>query len=159
QQLSEQIIALTLERLVWRDTDVHVQISGATTTRACGSAAGEAPRRPGVDTGRHVDLEGLLGDDPAFATARRARRDDHLPEAAAPRADAGGHHLAEHALAAPLHLAAPVALRACDRLRSGTGTGAVAIVAPQCGSHGHADRRPQHRSRERDTGHDTHILH
>jgi hypothetical protein len=66
--------------------------------------AGQAQRRPVDHTGRHVDGVGLVGRDPALAAARGARRGDHLADATAARARAGGHHLAEHALAHAAHL-------------------------------------------------------
>ena len=66
---------------------------------------------------------------PALATARRARRDDHLAEPAAARARCRRDHLAEQALANPLDLTAAAAVGARDGLRARPGAAAVAVLA------------------------------
>ena len=97
-----------------------------------------APAQPqggaGVDAGGDVDGVGALLDGAALAAAGRARVADHLALAAAARADGVGDHLAEEALAHPLHLAGAGALEAGDRLRAGLGAGGLARARrrPRC---------------------------
>ena len=52
RQLGDEIVAITGDRLVCRDTDVHVQIAGPATTRADRAATGQTQGGAGVDTGR-----------------------------------------------------------------------------------------------------------
>ena len=86
--IGDEIVAVARERLVRGDTDVHVQVARPTPTRADCAAARQAQCRAGIDSGRHIDLVGLLGDHSALAMARRARRDDDLAEAPTFRAGA-----------------------------------------------------------------------
>ena len=67
-------------------------------------------------------------------------------------------HLAEQALANALHLTGTIALRARDRLGSGTGAGAFAVVARECRAHVHRQRGAEHRLFERDVGHHFEVL-
>ena len=140
--------------VVRRDPQVHVQVARLAATRAGRAATGETQRGAAVDTGRHVDLVGLVDRDPTLAAAGRARRGDHLTHAAAATARTRGDHLPEQALAHPLHLTAPVALAARDRLRAVAGAGSATVGAGDRQLQADVDLITEHRLLEGDVDDD-----
>ena len=115
-QRGDQVVAIAREHFVRSHADVNVEVAGSPTARPNCATPGQSQGGTRVDACRHIDLERLLRDDPSVALAAGARSDDHLTETAAAWAGAGRDHLAEQALTHALHLTAPVAFRAGDRL-------------------------------------------
>ena len=158
RDLGHEVVAVAPVPLVLGDAQVHVQVARPAAAGAGRAAPGQAQRRAGVDAGGHVDLVGVLGGDAALAAARRARCDDDLAEPAAARARTRRHHLAEQALADPLHLPRPAAVGARDRLGARAGAGAAAVGAALRQAQRHRHRGAEHGLLELDVGDDLHVL-
>jgi hypothetical protein len=119
-----QVVALAGEDRVLALDDLDVQVAGRAAARADLALAGQPDPHAVLDAGRHLDGQRPPGADPPVTAALAARVLDDRAEAAAARAGAGRHHLAEERALHLLHLAA--ALAGVARRRVGAGGGALA---------------------------------
>src|SRR5438105_518951 len=122
----DQIVAMALEALVGRHSQVDVQIAVAAAARPRRAPARQAQGGAVVDTGGHVDRVGALLGDPPLAAAVTTRAGDLFTSAATARAGGRRHHLTEDRSTDAVHLAAALALVARGGRRARASAGALA---------------------------------
>ena len=123
------VVAVTLEHLVGKHGNAHLEVAAGAAVSACVALACESDGLTVSDTSRDIyrDLDLLLCH--AVAGAGRTRSVDDLALAAALRADPCRLHRAEHGLLAYVYLTGTVAVRAGLCLGASLCAGAVAVRA------------------------------
>jgi hypothetical protein len=130
RHVSNKIILFTFVPFVSRDSNVHIQVSGYSTTSTHRSALTQPQRCPSINTRWHLNLVGALSSDATLSTTSATRGCNDLTETRTPRTCRRRHHLTEHALSNTAHLAGTIAICAGHRLSAFTGTGTCAVIAP-----------------------------
>ena len=143
-QLVHQIAALAVEARMGTDPGVDVQVAVGPAPGSGRPPAAEAQRGAVVHPRRHLNAVGAALELASMALALTARLFDHLAQAAAAVARRGRHHLAQHRLAHPAHLAGAAALRAAHRRSPRRGAAAVAGLAVHRGAHAHFPLGAEH---------------
>ena len=130
RHVSNEVILFTFVLLMRRNSNVHIQVSGCSTTSTYRSALTQPQRCPSNNTRWHLNLVGALSSDTALSTTSATRGCKDLTETRTPRTCRRRHHLTKHALSNTAHLAGTIAICAGHRLSAFTSTGTSAVIAP-----------------------------
>src|SRR3989449_9564173 len=143
REVKHQVVAVALEPRILSDVEHRDEIARWPVARPRHALSAQREVVVVRDAGRHVDLDRLLGPDPAVAAALAARIRDHRSLAAAGGTRRDGDELPKHGARLAPHLAGAAAAAAGRGPRALLGTRAAARRATVERAHAHGLRRPR----------------